>query len=532
MNRRRFQDPDRLPGAANFSDDETLRGSLNAVRLVKSQKWMWDGLRQACDLEVHYARHREPGFWELAAVAFVTSGHVDVQPWRDQATDELWQACGFAARPSYSTTIRRLAELETVCDEFLSAAALVIQRCRMHDARVMAHTHVDWTEDNSHSRLVHDCQPGDDCKRPKHRAPARVSAEVARQGRHELSAMDPAQAEAIEKKQGPDKTEPEPVMRKGRLRKRVRMNDCWYTTRDFDAGIRSYTGPNGVSKKFWHGYASGKIIDHFTGGVIPSVDNASVNESHIFPKLFDKATEMIGQAPETIVADRGISIKNCFQHATERGTAPIFPWRMKGSDRQERDQLEYDRHGVKRCRACGGPMQQVKFSCTDGKPRLWFRCMIGLTEDCKRDQTISCNKDWTLLVPLPKTDALYHELMVSHQTYEGTHSYFRDRYRVAANTLTNTPKRVGIGWHQLRANVACLVDWLKIAARCGWLGSARSKERHQGTRVFKGLAKRDLARLEDGRAFLGLAAPYGPAAIKAGFLQEKPPSDRPPPVLA
>ncbi len=55
---------------------------------------------------------------------------------------------------------RRLRELEDVDDEFLNAAARIIQRCRMHDPRVMAHVHFDWTEDETHAALVHDCQPG------------------------------------------------------------------------------------------------------------------------------------------------------------------------------------------------------------------------------------------------------------------------------------------------------------------------------------------------------------------------------------
>ena len=56
---------------------------------------------------------------------------------------------------------RRLRELDQVCDEFLNAAAPVIQRCRTHDPRVMAHVHFDFTEDETHAALVHDCQPGD-----------------------------------------------------------------------------------------------------------------------------------------------------------------------------------------------------------------------------------------------------------------------------------------------------------------------------------------------------------------------------------
>jgi hypothetical protein len=177
-------------------------------------------------------------------------------------------------------------------------------------------------------------------------------------------------------------------------------------------------------------------------------------------------------------------------------------------------------------------MRQVKFSLASGKPRLWFRCMLGLTEDCKKDQTISCSKDWTMLVPLAQTEPLYQELLASHKSYEAVHDYFRDRYRVGGNSVTNTPKRVSIGWHRLRANVACLIDWLKIAYRCGWLGSAPSKKRHEGKRRFKWQGEREVARLADSRAYSGLSGAYGPAAVKLGFLQEKPPSDRPPPTLA
>ncbi len=530
MPRLRFQPPDRLPGAANFSDDESLRGSLNAVALVKSQKWVWDGLREACELEHKHARHRDPGYWELVAIAFVTSGHVDVQPWRDQTTDELWKLCGFQERPSYSTTMRRLTELEKVCEEFLKAAGLVIRRCRMHDARVMSHTHVDWTEDTTHSRLVHDCQEGEQCKHPKQVALSSASTDLARQARHELAERDEEEAQAIEEKQAPEATEM--VIRGGRERKRVRMNGCWYTTRDFEAGIRSYDGANGISKKFWHGYYSGKVVDHFTGGVIPSVDSASVQECRIFPQLFDKAAEMIGQAPETVIADRGVSVRSCFEHATRAGSAAVFPWRVKGAQKGQRDFLDYDRHGVKRCNGCGGPMRQVKFSNAGGKPRLWFRCLLGITEDCAKDQTISCNKEWSLLVPLSQADALYQELALSHSSYEGAHAYFRARYRVASNALSNRPKRVSIDWHRLRANVAALIDWLKIAARCGWLGSTRSKHRHQGERPFQGVAKGLIKRMADERAKLGLSGAYGPAATKLGFLAGQPPSDLSPPALA
>lgn len=119
-------------------------------------------------------------------------------------------------------------------------------------------------------------------------------------------------------------------------------------------------------------------------------------------------------------------------------------------------------------------MHQTRFSANGGKPRLWFRCTFQLTPQCAGEQTIYCSEEWRTLIPLSRTNALYHELKESHQAYEGVHDYWRDRYRVASDTLANRPKAVGLDWHRLRANVACLIDWLRIAAKNSWLGSARS----------------------------------------------------------
>jgi hypothetical protein len=72
------------------------------------------------------------------------------------------------------------------------------------------------------------------------------------------------------------------VVRRGhRMVKRVKVGGCWYRTLDLDAGIRAYMGPR-VAKRFWHGYYSGKAVDHFTGGVIPIVDSASRQEYDLF----------------------------------------------------------------------------------------------------------------------------------------------------------------------------------------------------------------------------------------------------------
>jgi hypothetical protein len=532
MPRHRFQPPDRLLEAANFSEHDQLRGSLNTVKLVKSQPWVWGQLREACELEVKYARKREPGHWELAAIAFVSSRQVDIQPWWDESSEELWTECGFLGKPPYLRVWRRLRELETVCEEFLEAAALVIQRCKKHDSRVMAHVHFDFTEDETHSALLHDCQEGEACKYAKAtskgkragyaKRPARVATQIAREERHELSAEDPAVAEEREAKNAPEKVQL--VQRGGQTIKRVRMKGCWYRTLDLEAGVRQYSGPRG-RKRFWHGYYGGKAIDHFTGGVIPSVDSASTNESHLFPLLFDRVKAMAGDAPETAIADRGMSIASCFEHATRNGTAPIFPWRKYG-DGLQHDFKTHDRNGMKRCKHCGGETEQVRFSAANNHPRLWFRCMYPFEPGCEKEQTIACKTDWRSLVGLAQTDPLYHELEQSHKSYEAAHATWRSRYRVCADTLACRPKAVGLDWHRLRANVACFIDWLRIAATSDWLGSKPSKKALVAKRKFRARGEKAANDLADDRARLGLASAYGVVAAALGLGPEEPPSRR------
>ncbi|WP_249011118.1 hypothetical protein [Conexibacter sp. DBS9H8] len=122
-----------MPGSTAFAREDALRGGLQMVQLLKANRWLWNELRRACDLDHRHGRRRRRGHWELIAVAFVVSDYVDIQPWHDNSTDELWQACGFDAKPHYRTTWRRLRELADVADEFLTAAGKLIRRARAKD---------------------------------------------------------------------------------------------------------------------------------------------------------------------------------------------------------------------------------------------------------------------------------------------------------------------------------------------------------------------------------------------------------------
>jgi hypothetical protein len=124
----------------------------------------------------------------------------------------------------------------------------------MHDSRVMAHVHFDWTEDETHAALVHDCGPNDPCKRwswskssrrrwgRNHgpRAP-RAATSVAREHREAWNEEEETEAEQHTRDAEPDTTE---HVAKG---KRVKVGGCWYRTRDEEAGVRAYTS-NGTLK--------------------------------------------------------------------------------------------------------------------------------------------------------------------------------------------------------------------------------------------------------------------------------------------
>ncbi len=145
-------------------------------------------------------------------------------------------------------------------------------------------------------------------------------------------------------------------------------------------------------------------------------------------------------------------------------------------------------------------------------PRLWFDCMVTATPACARTQSIACSTDYRLLVPLWRTDSLYHELKASHGTHEAAHDWWRDRYKVAADDLGLRPKVRDLGFHRLRANVASLIEWLRICHCQGWLGSPKRNHR-ETKRRFRDRAERIQAKLATMRVRMGVAAPYG---VKAG----------------
>ena len=528
---RRFSSPDRLPGATSFSKEHEVSGSLQVVRLLKSTAWVWNDLRDSCNLEHRLGRKREPGHWPLAFAAFTVSGQVDIQPWFDNTAGELWRECGFEGRPTYKRVWRRFRELEGCADAVLDAVANVVQHAKRWDSRVAAHVHIDGTEDETHAMLHHDCQPGEECGRPDdwyscgrgHSGytdrPQRETSAVARSDRQALAEEAPPAGARDPRLRGPEKVQI--TWRDGRQVKRLRSGGCWFVTLDIDAGVRSYSGPRG-GRKFWHGYTSQKATDHLTGGVLfTGVYNASYQEFDLVEDVYANLTKIAGKPVETLIGDRGYSVEKVFRLCIENGTAPIFPWRKHTHDGKRHDQETHDRHGVRRCKGCGGPTRFIRHHHNGGKPRAWVRCANPLkdVEACKREQTYSLLEDPINLVPLWRTDPLYHELKQSHASFEAVHDWWRDRYKVAGTGSESRPKVRGIGAHRLRANMAALIEWLRICFREGLLGSAR-RNHGEPERRHKTRGERAAESLRKMRARMGLLTPYGKIAKLVGAVED------------
>jgi hypothetical protein len=184
----------------------------------------------------------------------------------------------------------------------------------------------------------------------------------------------------------------------------------------------------------------------------------------------------------------------------------------------------FDEHGVPRCQRCGGPGDQVGaglglYFGRGNKARIRFRCQLVHTDACKGLQSIPCEKDWRILVPLSRLSELYHALRRSHKSYEHLHRHWRDRYSSAGKNLESRLKRRGIAAQQLRSDAALVIEWFRLCLRHGWLGSARRSERGELKRTSGASA---LARVLEARKKRRLNRPYGPAAIKLGLARAGP----------
>jgi hypothetical protein len=224
-------------------------------------------------------------------------------------------------------------------------------------------------------------------------------------------------------------------------------------------------------------------LDVAKGGI----QSANENEATHYPELYERTVDALGGPPGAVAADRAYSNNAVYEHDTRRGVATVVPWRNTSSKKERRlmDAEGYDRHGVPRCPHCGGPGdllapgQGLYFA--RGGPRLRFRCLLRLTPECARQHSIACAESGRMLVPLPRVTERYYALKKASKNAEHVYRHWRDRYAVFGNNVDTRPKRPGIAWQNLRASVVLLIEWFRLSARYGWLGSPRRRRARETT---------------------------------------------------
>jgi hypothetical protein len=247
--------PVSLPGATEFSDEPELLNEVWAIEALKQQpQWLAPLLEETEALSLGFGRPRLEGKWALAFLAFAVSRHVDVEPWWAKTQEQIWLECDFPKKPSYQTTYSRFTELEAAAESFSKVVALLVQQAAQHtNGLVGRDIHVDSTEAETNSRLIHDCQKNERCNKSAQYLKRATNAEV-REERHKQSAEAPVDTLDI--------GDAERIVEDEDGRVRIKSGGCWYRTLDSTAGVRAYINKRtGKTKKFWHGYYNMKAID-------------------------------------------------------------------------------------------------------------------------------------------------------------------------------------------------------------------------------------------------------------------------------
>jgi hypothetical protein len=90
----------------------------------------------------------------------------------------------------------------------------------------------------------------------------------------------------------------------------------------------------------------------------------------------------------------------------------------------------------------------------------------------------------------------------------------RQRYRTIGNDETGKLKTFGMGAHELRCEVARLIEWFRLSVRFGWVGSERRYRK-----IFQVVRRghHALRKMLAARDRRGLSLPYGPQAHRLGL---------------
>ncbi len=505
--RRRREPARQLEGAGRFSDDGWLDDPRFILAVVQHAKALRELRVAEASLGSKYGRPRLPGSYLHLYVAFCIDRDPDVESFYNRhRTSDIWQRCGFEQPPSLSTVYVRFAELadERIDQAIQDAITGLIKTARKHAPEIGRHVHIDGTLAASHARLRHVCDLADPSTglgcggHEPHPLPNRMSEAEAIERHHaedetpfddgdsagapvnapgRLAALDAAGL----RRWGLDPAEPH-VKRQRWFERDGHLLVC----RDGEAGVRTYA-PRGGRGRTTIGVNHLVVTDHATGGLLAfDVVPADQNEFSVAAGLMDQTRDAVGLHPQAMVADRGFHITSVFTALHERQIAYVGPWR-KAKHQRTRAQAatssdgHVDRHGVIRCRECGGPTRahgaNLGVTSARGRTAIRVQCAIRPLPECAGTQTILPDAAPRLIGPLNRTDEVYWQLRHTHSNYERVHAERLARYTVGGRDTASRTKRLGLGAQRVRLRYAQLLDWLRICLRYGWIKPPRGQRK-------------------------------------------------------
>lgn len=546
--------PEHLGGLCRFSRHRQLKRWKVIREAIESTEW----LKAEMDAFLaEFARRRSirpgrkvgAGQWHYAYIAYLLSTGLDLHRWWDESTTpEFWADLGveltFAERchgedkPSYDRVWRMFARLEEYTGEVERIAQMVIAKAKEHDPQLGRFLHMDGTEMLTAARVERydpDAPVDREGKRRRTRnSIQRISADEARKQRQKDVEEDDDQSEdepssnrhlveGVARELISGEIEHGEI-RDGYLYFRTKKGQ-WYRTRDIEAGLRMYS--RGKGGHVWHGRYHGKIICHRYGAPIAvGTWSASQNESTRFEWMLKKALKAVGR-PDAVITDAGLTTKAISGSLVRRGVTHIAPPR---NVKAYRDHERFDRHGVVRCKYCGGPADRVGYDETNRGGI--YRCREPRTE-CKdaeglgRRHRAPASLEHRLLGPIQGCSELYVYLLEAQHIVEHVHRAWRERYGVAGKTYDSIPMRVSPGVGELRSQFALLVEWVRISIRMGWMESSATQTRYQDNPIrWTGMLDAAMADMWIERADAGLEDSYGPLAAERGWGPEKPPQPK------
>ena len=546
----------RLLNARLLSRVPGRKSSLRLIKLIRSQPQIFKDLLEL-DTSHPDGRLRLPGCWPLVMMCMVMECELIEPFWASKCDDEaFWKACGFVKIPSAKTSYNRLVELELYHRAFRTCAQKLIAQAQRHVPEIGTGVAIDCTEAGVYAAL-HYYGPNLDgldeleCAEAMREARRRgggakaMSAGEARQQRNEdVDDVDPERAPPIPPPGDVSRlatgdvsrvrtdTETLPSGRKRRwvyvlLASKMKggqpVGGHWYRFLDTTAGVRFHR-----HGKFWLGFYNLKVVDICTGAVLLClVESASINEFNIWLEHLDEVISHLGKAPRFVTADKGFAVRAVYEaHGTHR-VASVFPPRETSFYRQDSHIDTHDHFGIPTCPVCGNPCHLVDFR-SEEYAHYRYECSVNPEGKCGGRRRIACSTDPRRLpVGIHPMSLAWHEAAEAHFNLENPHHTWRLDYGVGGDDRNTRPRRKGQPWQQLMADVALVLEWLRVCQANGWLAGRSDRRPRRRDELVRPYLKGAVVKLKKKWATWlaeGLDLPRG----RAGEQRYGPRGDPPP----